>query len=82
MALFRTICRGNSNARAAGGYRKGHRYVNPQVSSHVKIAGRARSADSLLFGVYTMDEDLYGSATLCSLSSPSLGMTGPLRQYF
>ena len=54
MALSRTICRGNSNASAAVGYRKGHRYADPQVSSQVKIVGRAIGAGSLLFGAFTM----------------------------
>ena len=88
MALSQVICRGNSNASAAVGYRKGHRY-NPQGSIQVKTAGRARVADSLLCGAYTMVEDMYGSAIISldaeghySLSSPSLCMTRPLRQYF
>ena len=48
MALFQPICRGDSNASAAVGDRKGHRYANPQVRSQVKIAGRARGACRLV----------------------------------
>ena len=38
------ICMGNSNVRAAVVHCKGHRYANPQVSSKVKLVGRARGA--------------------------------------
>ena len=85
LALSQIICRENSNTIFAIVYCKRHRYANLQVSSQVKIAGRAGRDDSLMVSAYTMLEDLYGSAILsskavvhCSLSSPALCMTGLL----